>query len=50
MPVVFVSALEGKGRGAVMHNVNESYKRWCARLSTAKLNHWLAKAQILLNI
>jgi len=43
VPVVFVSALEGKGRGAVMHNVNESYKRWCARLSTAKLNRWLAK-------
>jgi predicted GTPase len=50
VPVVFVSALEGKGRGALMHNVNESHRRWCARLCTARLNRWLAKVQILLNI
>ncbi|CAK9229279.1 unnamed protein product [Sphagnum troendelagicum] len=43
VPVVFVSALEGKGRGALMHNVNESHRRWRARLCTARLNRWLAK-------
>ncbi|XP_068659273.1 uncharacterized protein [Aristolochia californica] len=43
IPVVFVSALEGKGRLAVMHHVLETYEKWCLRLSTARLNRWLLK-------
>ncbi|PWA87476.1 GTP binding protein [Artemisia annua] len=43
IPIVFVSALEGKGRIDVMHHVVETYKKWCLRLSTARLNRWLLK-------
>nr|XP_043638640.1 GTPase Der [Erigeron canadensis] len=43
VPVVFVSALEGKGRIDVMQQVIETYKKWCLRLSTARLNRWLRK-------
>ncbi|OVA03687.1 GTP binding domain [Macleaya cordata] len=43
IPVVFVSALEGKGRIAIMRQVMETYDKWCLRLSTARLNRWLRK-------
>ncbi|KAM0896651.1 hypothetical protein ACQ4PT_023054 [Festuca glaucescens] len=43
IPVVFVSALEGRGRLAVMHQVIETYEKWCFRLSTSRLNRWLRK-------
>ncbi|KAH9330949.1 hypothetical protein KI387_003057, partial [Taxus chinensis] len=43
IPIVFISALEGKGRAAVMRKVIESYDKWCVRLSTARLNRWLRK-------
>lgn len=43
IPVVFVSALEGKGRVAIMRQVMETYEKWCLRLSTARLNRWLRK-------
>ncbi|KAL9232012.1 hypothetical protein vseg_007162 [Gypsophila vaccaria] len=43
IPVVFVSALEGEGRVAVMDKVIETYEKWCLRLPTAKLNRWLQK-------
>ncbi|KAJ4717652.1 GTPase Der-like [Melia azedarach] len=43
IPVVFTSALEGKGRIAVMHQVIDTYEKWCSRLSTARLNRWLRK-------
>ncbi|KAI3957882.1 hypothetical protein MKW92_037238 [Papaver armeniacum] len=43
IPVVFVSALEGKGRIAIMCQVMETYEKWCLRLSTARLNRWLCK-------
>ncbi|MCO5587050.1 hypothetical protein L7F22_040995 [Adiantum nelumboides] len=43
IPIVFVSALEGKGRAAIMRKVFESYRRWNVRLPTAKLNNWLRK-------
>ncbi|KAG6531520.1 GTPase Der-like [Zingiber officinale] len=43
IPVVFVSALEGKGRVAVMHQVVDAYQKWCLRLPTARLNRWLRK-------
>ncbi|KAH7288682.1 hypothetical protein KP509_31G036700 [Ceratopteris richardii] len=43
IPIVFVSALEGKGRAAIMRKVFESYERWNVRLPTAKLNNWLQK-------
>ncbi|KAL5786879.1 hypothetical protein ACOSP7_003828 [Xanthoceras sorbifolium] len=43
IPVVFVSALEGRGRIAVMRQVIDTYKKWCLRLPTARLNRWLRK-------
>uniref|UniRef100_A0A7C8YKQ3 GTPase Der C-terminal KH-domain-like domain-containing protein n=2 Tax=Opuntia streptacantha TaxID=393608 RepID=A0A7C8YKQ3_OPUST len=43
IPVVFVSALEGRGRIAVTRQVIETYEKWCLRLSTAGLNRWLRK-------
>ncbi|KAL9174890.1 hypothetical protein ABFS82_02G080500 [Erythranthe guttata] len=43
IPVVFVSALEGKGRLSVMRQVVDTYDKWCRRLSTALLNRWLRK-------
>ncbi|KAG9140439.1 hypothetical protein Leryth_024018 [Lithospermum erythrorhizon] len=43
IPVVFVSALEGKGRIAVMRQIVETYEKWCMRLPTARLNRWLRK-------
>ncbi|KAJ4958519.1 hypothetical protein NE237_025630 [Protea cynaroides] len=43
IPVVFVSALEGRGRIAVMRQVVSTYEKWCLRLSTSRLNRWLHK-------
>ncbi|KAJ3686684.1 hypothetical protein LUZ61_015848 [Rhynchospora tenuis] len=43
IPVVFISALEGKGRISVMRQVLETYQKWCLRLPTARLNRWLLK-------
>ncbi|XP_022929494.1 uncharacterized protein LOC111436046 [Cucurbita moschata] len=43
IPVIFISALEGRGRLAVMRQVVETYEKWCLRLSTARLNRWLRK-------
>ncbi|CAN8273079.1 unnamed protein product [Cochlearia groenlandica] len=43
IPVVFISALEGRGRLEVMNQVIDTYKRWCSRLSTGRLNRWLCK-------
>ncbi|EOA18691.1 hypothetical protein CARUB_v10007267mg [Capsella rubella] len=43
IPVVFISALEGRGRMEVMKEVTDTYKRWCSRLSTGRLNRWLRK-------
>ncbi|XP_039143853.1 LOW QUALITY PROTEIN: GTPase Der [Dioscorea cayenensis subsp. rotundata] len=43
VPVMFVSALEGRGRVAIMHQVVDTYQKWCSRLSTARLNRWLRK-------
>ncbi|KAI3415041.1 GTP-binding protein EngA (GTPase Der) [Psidium guajava] len=43
VPVVFISALEGRGRMAVIHQVVDTYEKWCLRLPTARLNHWLHK-------
>lgn len=43
IPVVFISALEGRGRTAVIHQVVDTYEKWCLRLSTACLNRWLRK-------
>ncbi|XP_049400151.1 uncharacterized protein LOC125864282 [Solanum stenotomum] len=43
IPVVFVSALEGKSQIAVMNQVIETYEKWCLRLPTARLNRWLCK-------
>ncbi|KFK33158.1 hypothetical protein AALP_AA6G338100 [Arabis alpina] len=43
IPVVFISALEGRGRLEVMNQVIDTYKRWCSRLSTGRLNRWLRK-------
>ncbi|GMI79646.1 hypothetical protein like AT5G39960 [Hibiscus trionum] len=43
IPVVFISAIDGGGRAAVMSQVIETYEKWCLRLSTARLNRWLHK-------
>ncbi|CAA0840051.1 Unknown protein [Striga hermonthica] len=43
IPVVFVSAIEGKGRLSMMRQVIDTYEKWCRRLSTARLNRWLRK-------
>ncbi|KAE8728947.1 hypothetical protein F3Y22_tig00004041pilonHSYRG00054 [Hibiscus syriacus] len=43
IPVVFISAIDGKGRAAVMSQVIDTYEKWCLRLSTARLNRWLLK-------
>ncbi|ONM28298.1 GTP binding [Zea mays] len=43
IPAVFVSALEGRGRIAVMRQVIDTYEKWCLRLSTSRLNRWLRK-------
>ncbi|EPS65290.1 hypothetical protein M569_09489, partial [Genlisea aurea] len=43
IPVVFVSAIEGRGRTAAMRQVVETYEKWCSRLPTARLNRWLRK-------
>lgn len=43
IPVVFISAMEGRGRLEVMHQVIDAYQKWCSRLSTARLNRWLMK-------
>lgn len=43
IPVVFTSALEGRGRIAVMHQVIDTYQKWCLRLPTSRLNRWLRK-------
>ncbi|XP_065849873.1 uncharacterized protein [Euphorbia lathyris] len=43
IPVIFTSALEGKGRIAVLREVMTTYEKWCLRLPTAKLNRWIRK-------
>ncbi|KAG0454660.1 hypothetical protein HPP92_023952 [Vanilla planifolia] len=43
IPIVFISALEGKGRLDVMNRVVDAFRKWCSRLSTARLNRWLQK-------
>ncbi|XP_057415357.1 uncharacterized protein LOC130710193 [Lotus japonicus] len=43
IPVVFTSALEGRGRTAVLEQVIDTYEKWCSRLSTARLNRWMQK-------
>ncbi|XP_037493413.1 GTPase Der [Jatropha curcas] len=43
IPVVFISALEGRGRINVMHQVIDTYEKWCSRLPTSRLNRWLRK-------
>ncbi|KAG4378247.1 hypothetical protein GLYMA_17G002702v4 [Glycine max] len=43
IPVVFISALEGRGRTTVLNQVIETYEKWCSRLPTARLNRWLQK-------
>ncbi|KAK7348299.1 hypothetical protein VNO80_22850 [Phaseolus coccineus] len=43
IPVVFISALEGRGRSTVLNQVIDTYEKWCSRLPTARLNRWLQK-------
>ncbi|CAL0302468.1 unnamed protein product [Lupinus luteus] len=43
IPVVFTSALEGRGRTAVLNQVVDTYEKWCTRLPTSRLNRWLKK-------
>ncbi|XP_054802322.1 uncharacterized protein LOC129306037 [Prosopis cineraria] len=43
IPVIFTSAVEGRGRTAVLRQVVDTYEKWCSRLPTARLNRWLLK-------
>ncbi|XP_028805027.1 uncharacterized protein LOC114759950 [Neltuma alba] len=43
IPVIFTSAVEGRGRTAVLRQVIDTYEKWCSRLPTARLNRWLLK-------
>lgn len=43
IPIVPVSALTGRGIEKLMPQVFETYKLWNKRISTAKLNKWLAQ-------
>jgi len=42
IPVIPISALTGKGIDKLMPGVFEAYRLWNKRVSTAKLNRWLA--------
>lgn len=42
LPVVTISALNSKGLDTLMDTVLETYKTWTRRISTAKMNKWLA--------
>ena len=43
IPVVPISALTGKGVNKLMPAVFEAYRQWNRRISTSKLNRWLAE-------
>ncbi len=43
IPIVPVSALTGRGIDKLMPQIFETYKLWNRRISTAKLNKWLAQ-------
>ncbi len=45
LPLVTVSALNGKGVAKVMQEVQVAYTQWNRRISTGQLNRWLEKAQ-----
>jgi GTP-binding protein len=42
LPVVTISALNGKGLNGLMDTVLDTYKIWTKRIPTAKMNRWLA--------
>src|SRR5690606_27164722 len=42
LPVVTISALHGKGLHALMDAVVDTYGTWTKRISTGKMNRWLA--------
>ena len=42
LPVVTISALNGKGLSTLMDSVLETYATWTKRISTSKMNRWLA--------
>ncbi|MFO1033520.1 MAG: ribosome biogenesis GTPase Der [Hyphomicrobiales bacterium] len=44
VPVVTLSAKQGRGIDALMKAVNEADRRWNLRVSTSKLNRWLEGA------
>jgi GTPase len=43
IPVIPISALTGKGIDKMMEQIFATYKLWNRRISTAKLNKWLAE-------
>ncbi|MFC7050602.1 ribosome biogenesis GTPase Der [Emcibacter nanhaiensis] len=43
IPVVPISALTGRGVNKLMPAVFEAYRQWNRRISTSKLNRWLAE-------
>lgn len=42
LPVVTISALNGRGLEGLMDTLLETYKTWTRRISTSKMNRWLA--------
>ncbi|MFI5032950.1 MAG: hypothetical protein ACHQPH_19830 [Reyranellales bacterium] len=43
MPIVGISALNGRGMDRLMPTVFETYKIWNKRVPTPKLNRWLRR-------
>ena len=44
IPICYVSAMKSTGIPKLMDNVLETYKLWNSRISTSKINDWLAYA------
>lgn len=42
LPIVTISALNSKGLDTLMDTILDTYKTWTKRISTAKMNRWLA--------
>ena len=45
VPIVYTSALTEDMKEKLLPVVEESYSRWCQRLTTGMLNRWLAKVR-----
>ena len=48
LPVVGLSAMTGSGAERLMPQVARTYRTWNKRITTAKLNDWLAKVTCII--